>query len=162
VLRLGTRTSKPRSTVIVTVSAILVLGIAFAPAALAGTGYRSKVLRMVNATRSNHGLHTLRIDTSLSTDAMRHTGRMIADNAIYDPRNLSRILRDEPWNNVGASVVGCADSLPGLHRAFMHHAEHRVILLNPQLRRIGIGVIKDGSANACGRHWFWATELFYG
>ena len=44
----------------------------------------------------------------------------------------------------------------------MHHAEHRVILLNPQLRWIGIGVIKDGSANACGRHWFWATELFYG
>jgi len=159
---LGTRTSKPRSTVIVTVSAILVLGIAFAPAALAGTGYRSKVLRMVNATRSHHDLHTLRIDASLSRDATRHTRRMIADNAIYDPRNLSRILRDEPWNNVGGSVVGCADSLRALHRAFMHHAEHRVILLNPQLRRIGVGVVKDDSANACGRRWFWTTELFYG
>ena len=159
---MGTRTSKPRSTVIVTVSAILVLGIAFAPAALAGTGYRSKVLRMVNATRSHHDLHTLRIDASLSRDATRHTRRMIADNAIYDPRNLSRILRDEPWNNVGGSVVGCADSLRALHRAFMHHAEHRVILLNPQLRRIGVGVVKDDSANACGRRWFWTTELFYG
>jgi len=159
---LGTRTSKPRSTVIVTVSAILVLGIASAPAALAGTGYRSKVLRMVNATRSHHDLHTLRIDASLSRDATRHTRRMIADNAIYDPRNLSRILRDEPWNNVGGSVVGCADSLRALHRAFMHHAEHRVILLNPQLRRIGVGVVKDDSANACGRRWFWTTELFYG
>ena len=159
---MGTRTSKPRSTVIVTVSAILVLGIASAPAALAGTGYRSKVLRMVNATRSHHDLHTLRIDASLSRDATRHTRRMIADNAIYDPRNLSRILRDEPWNNVGGSVVGCADSLRALHRAFMHHAEHRVILLNPQLRRIGVGVVKDDSANACGRRWFWTTELFYG
>ena len=159
---MGTRTSKPRSPVVVTVSAILVLGITSAPAALAGTGYRSKVLRMVNATRSHHDLHTLRIDASLSRDATRHTRRMIADNAIYDPRNLSRILRDEPWNNVGASVVGCADSLRALHRAFMHHAEHRVILLNPQLRRIGVGVVKDDSANACGRRWFWTTELFYG
>ncbi len=39
---------------------------------------------------------------------------------------------------------------------------HRDILLNPQLRRIGIGVIKVDSQNACGRHWLWATELFYG
>jgi uncharacterized protein YkwD len=159
---LRTRTSKPRSTVIVTVSAILVLGIAFAPAALAGTGYRSKVLRMVNATRSHHGLHTLRIDTSLSRDAMRHTRRMIADNAIYDPRNLARILQDEPWDDVGASIVGCADSLRAVHRAFMRDAPHRAILLNPQLRRIGVGVVKDDSVNACGRHWFWVTELFYG
>ena len=161
-MRLRTRTSKPRSVALATVSTILAVGIVFAPAAFAGSGYRSQVLRMVNATRDQHGLHTLRIDASLSRDATRHTRRMIADNAIYDPRNLSRILRDEPWNNVGASVVGCADSLRELHRAFMHHAEHRVILLNPQLRRIGIGVIKDDSANGCGRHWFWTTELFYG
>ena len=156
------RTSKPRWVALATVSTILAIGILFAPAAFAGSGYRSQVLRMVNATRDQHGLHTLRIDASLSIDATRHTRRMIADDSIYDPRNLIRILSDEPWNNVGASVVGCADSLPELHRAFMHHAEHRVILLDPQVRRIGIGVIKDDSANACGRHWFWVTELFYG
>jgi uncharacterized protein YkwD len=161
VLRLGTRTSKPRWA-LVAFSTILAIGIVLAPAASGGTGYRSQVLRMVNATRDHRGLHTLRIDASLSRDAMRHTRRMIADDAIYDPRNLSRILRDEPWNNVGASVVGCADSLRELHRAFMHHAEHRLILLDPQLSRIGIGVIEDDSANACGRHWFWTTELFYG
>jgi uncharacterized protein YkwD len=159
---LRNRTSKPRWVALATVSTILAIGILFAPAAFAGSGYRSQVLRIVNATRDQHGLHTLRIDASLSIDATRHTRRMIADDAIYDPRNLSRILSDEPWNNVGASVVGCADSLPELHRAFMHHAEHRVILLDPQVRRIGIGVIKDDSANACGRHWFWVTELFYG
>jgi uncharacterized protein YkwD len=148
--------------VVVTVSAILALAIAFAPGAEAGTGFRSKVLRMVNATRDKHDLHTVRIDRSLTRDAMRHTRRMIAKNAIYDPRNLSKILQDEPWDDVGASVVGCADTLRALHLAFMHHAAHRVILLNPKLRRIGIGVIKDDSVNGCGRHWFWATELFYG
>lgn len=161
-MRLETRTSKPRRTVVVTVSAILALGIAFAPAARASSGVRSKVLRMVNATRNNYDLHTLRIDSSLSRDALRHTRRMIGNNAIYDPRNLTRILQDEPWDVVGASAVGCADTLSALHRAFMHEPVHRDILLNPRLRQIGIGVIEVDSRSACGRHWLWATELFYG
>jgi uncharacterized protein YkwD len=149
-------------TLIVTLTTILTLSVAFAPAARAGSGYRSKLLRMVNATRSSHDLHRVRMDRSLTRDALRHTRRMIDEGAIYDPLNLTRILQDEPWDDVGASVVGCADSLRGLHRAFMHHAAHRVILLNPQVRRIGIGVVKVDSSNACGRHWFWTTELFYG
>jgi uncharacterized protein YkwD len=162
VLRLGTRTSTLRRTVVVTVSAVLALGIAFAPAALAGGGSRSKVLRMVNATRINHDLHTLRIDSSLSRDALRHTRHMIANNAIYDPTNLTRILQDEPWDVVGASAVGCAGTLSTLHNAFMHDPVHRAILLNSKIRRIGIGVIEVDSVNTCGRHWLWATELFYG
>ena len=157
-----TRTGRPHMTLIVTLTTILTLSVAFAPAARAGSGYRSKLLRMVNATRSSHDLHRVRMDRSLTRDALRHTRRMIDENAIYDPLNLTRILQDEPWDDVGASVVGCADSLRGLHRAFMHHAAHRVILLNPQVRRIGIGVVKVDSSNACGRHWFWTTELFYG
>ena len=157
-----TRSGRPHMTLIVTLTTILTLAVAFAPAARAGSGYRSKLLRMVNATRSVHDLHRVRMDRSLTRDALRHTRRMIDENAIFDPLNLTTILQDEPWDDVGASVVGCADSLRGLHRAFMHHAAHRVILLNPQLRRIGIGVVKVDSSNACGRHWFWTTELFYG
>jgi uncharacterized protein YkwD len=159
---LETRTSTPRRTLLVTVSAILALGIAFAPAALAGGGVRSKVLRMVNATRDNYGLHTLSIDRSLSRDAQRHTRHMIANNAIYDPTNLTRILQDEPWDVVGASAVGCARTLSALHSAFMHDPVHRAILLNSKIRRIGIGVIEVDSANTCGQQWLWATELFYG
>ena len=149
-------------TLIVTLTTILTLAVAFAPAARAGSGYRSKLLRMVNATRSDHDLHRVRMDRSLTRDALRHTRRMIDENAIYDPLNLTTILQDEPWDDVGASVVGCADSLRGLHRAFMHHAAHRDILLNGRVRWIGIGVLKVDSSNACGRHWFWTTELFYG
>jgi len=160
-MRLRTRVSAPRCAAVLMISTILIVGVMLAPTARAG-GIRGKVLRMVNATRENHDLHTLRIDTSLTRDALRHTRRMIDRNAIYDPRNLARILRDEPWDDVGASVVGCADTLRALHRAFMHEAAHRAIILNPQLRRIGIGVVAVDSNNACGRHWFWATELFYG
>lgn len=157
-----TRSGRPHMTLIVTLTTILTLSVAFAPAARAGSGYRSKLLRMVNATRSSHDLHRVRMDRSLTRDALRHTRRMIDENAIYDPLNLTTILQDEPWDDVGASVVGCADSVRGLHRAFMHHAAHRDILLNGRVRRIGIGVVKVDSSNACGRHWFWTTELFYG
>jgi uncharacterized protein YkwD len=149
-------------TLIVMLTTILTLSVAFAPAARAGSGYRSKLLRMVNATRSVHDLHRVRMDRSLTRDALRHTRRMIDENVIYDPLNLTTILQDEPWDDVGASVVGCADSLRGLHRAFMHHAAHRDILLNGRVRWIGIGVVKVDSSNTCGRHWFWTTELFYG
>lgn len=137
-----------------------ILWTALAPDASAG--YRGRLLRMVNATRDNHDLHTLRIDTSLSGKAMHHTRRMIDADAIYDPTNLSQIMSGEPWTSVAASVVGCARGLRGLHRAFMHHAEHREILLDPKLRRIGIGLVKVYTRNSCGRRSFWGTELFYG
>ena len=96
----------PRMGPILIFTTILTLVVAFAPAAHAGSGYRSKLLRLVNATRNNRDLHRLRIDRSLSRDALRHTRRMIGENAIYDPRNLTTILQDEPWDDVGASVVG--------------------------------------------------------
>jgi uncharacterized protein YkwD len=139
---------------------IVVLFTVVAPAAQAG--FRGRVLRMVNNTRDNHDLHLVKIDRSLTRKALRHTRKMIADGAIYDPRNLSRILRGEPWSTVGASNTGCAGTLPSLHRALMHSPEHRAIILNKDVRRIGIGVIKENARNACGRHWFWETQLFYG
>ena len=139
---------------------IVVLATVVAPAAQAG--YRGRVLRMVNAARHSHDLHLVRIDRSLSRKAMRHTRRMIADGSIYDPRNLSRVLRGEPWGTVGASNVGCAGTLRGLHKALMHSSVHRANILNRDVRRIGIGVVKDNARNACGRHWFWETQLFYG
>lgn len=138
----------------------MMLWTVLAPEAVAG--YRGRVLRMVNATRENHGLHTVRIDPSLSAKAMRHTRKMLDRNAIFDPPNLSQLMSGEPWSTIAASVVGCAHTLRGLHRAFMHHAAHREIILNPDLRHIGVGVTKEFSQNACGRGWFWGTELFYG
>jgi uncharacterized protein YkwD len=139
---------------------IVVLGTMLAPAAEAG--YRGRVLRMVNNARDRYDLRKVKIDRSLSRKAMRHTRRMIADDAIYDPRNLSRLLRGEPWSTVGAANVGCAGTLRSLHRGLMHSADHRANLLNRDVRRIGIGVIKKNARNACGRRSFWETQLFYG
>ena len=107
-------------------------------------------------------LETLNLCNNELTRLPEHYRRVIQDGAIYDPRNLIRLLRGEPWTTVGASNAGCADTLPSLHKAFMHSAEHRANILNRDVRRIGIGVIKVNARNACGRHSFWETQLFYG
>lgn len=137
------------------------LGTVFAPTATA-LGDRGKLLKLINAARERHDLRELQIDRSFSRDAVRHTRRMVEQNEVFDPPNLDSFLSDEPWERIGASVSGCAGTLGGLHRAWMRHDAHRVIMLEPRLRRIGIGVIKDRTQNICGRGSFWGTELFYG
>lgn len=137
------------------------LGTVFVPTATA-LGYRGKLLKLINAARERHDLRELKIDRSFSRDAVRHTRRMVEQNEVFDPPNLDSFLSDEPWERIGASVSGCAGTLGGLHRAWMRHDAHRVIMLEPRLRRIGIGVMKDRTQNICGRGSFWGTELFYG
>jgi uncharacterized protein YkwD len=154
-------TARLRGVVVLALTATLVLGAFVAPAS-AGTGYRARILDMVNATRAKHDLRKLRVDHSFTKDAIRHTRRMVRKNVLYDPPNLSRMLRDEPWRRIGSSVVGCASTLLRLHHAFLRHAAHREIILDPRLRQIGIGVIKVAKKNSCGLGSFWVTELFYG
>jgi uncharacterized protein YkwD len=108
-----------------------------------------------------HDLRALRLSGPLSRDAMRHTHKMIRQNRVFDPPNLEEILRGYPYD-LGAATVGCASSLNELHRALMHSEIHRSILLNPRLRRVGIGVLTAAGANRCGRGSIWATEIFYG
>jgi uncharacterized protein YkwD len=157
----GGRKRHAAPVVALTTTITIVLGIAFEPMAGA-LGDRGKLLRRINAARERHDLRELRMDRSLSRDAVRHTRRMVKQNRIFDPPNLDTLLSDEPWERIGASVSGCAGTLGGLHRAWMRHAAHRVIMLEPRLRRIGIGVIRDRTRNICGRGSFWGTELFYG
>jgi uncharacterized protein YkwD len=147
--------------IVLTTTLSLALGTALAPAASA-LGHRGKLLKMLNVVRERHGLRELRIDPSFSRDAVRHVRAMVRANRVYDPPNLDTFLSDEPWQQIGASISGCAGSLRGLHRAWMRHHSHRVIMLEPRLRRVGIGVIENFSANSCGRGSFWGAELFYG
>src|SRR5918995_5280909 len=147
--------------VAVVIVAMFLLSVAEGPVAGAD-GYRQKLLRLLNQTRASHGLGPLKIDRSLSDDARVHTRKMIREDQIYDPYNLAAILSDYSWDDVGADVVGCAATIPRLHKAWMNHDAHRVILLNGNLRRVGIGAVRNDTRNHCGRGSIWATEIFYG
>ena len=144
-------------------ASLLLLGPVRASDAAASVGrLEHKLLRIVNETRDRHDLRALKFVRSLSVDGERHTRKMIRRNRIYDPPNLNDILARYRWDDLGADVVGCGNTLRELHRILMTENFHREILLHQKLRRAGIGVVRADERNRCGRGSFWATEIFYG
>jgi uncharacterized protein YkwD len=119
-----------------------------------------KLLALINDTRVDHGLRPLKLRPPLADDAARHTQRMIRRGAIFDP-DLRRILEPYTWDVAGA-VTGCHRSARALVRAWLRSAVHRSVLLNPGLRRIGVGADRVGGRSACGDDPVWATAIAYG
>jgi uncharacterized protein YkwD len=155
------RGSTTRRAALVGVLAVaLTLGIA-APSAQAGP-LRERLLSIMNRVRENHDLRALKLNVRLSDDAKAHTRKMIRRDELFDPSNLAGVLRPYRWNDLGADVVGCAGTLRHIVHLWMHHAEHRAILLHPKLRRAGLGVIVAAGKTSCGRNAIWATSLMYG
>lgn len=155
-------TTRRHLTLAILTSASLLFALAQAPSANAADRYARRLLHIVNATRAHHDLRPLRLERSLIAPSRRHTNDMIDANRLYDPPNLQRLLSDYQWDDLGADVVGCGNTLQELHRILMTEDFHRTILLHPKLRRVGIGVVVADERNRCGRRSFWATEIFYG
>jgi uncharacterized protein YkwD len=155
-------TARRRAALAIVTSATLVLGIAQAPSANASDRYARKLLTIINRTRVHHDLHRLKMELSLNAPSRRHTADMIDANRLYDPPNLERLLADYRWDDLGADVVGCGNTLKELHHILMTEDFHRTILLHPKLRRVGLGVLVADDHNRCGRGSFWANEIMYG
>ena len=154
--------TRRRSICALLMSATLALGIASPAPAGAGDLRARRLLRIVNATRERHDLRLLKLESSLNAPARKHTNRMIDDDRLYDPPNLQQLLADYRWDDLGADVVGCGNTLRELHRILMTEDFHRTILLHPKLRKVGIGVVVAHERNRCGRDAYWATEIFFG
>ena len=152
--------SKTRRVMLVGVVA-LTLTVALAPGPADAGTLRVRLLELINRTRQHHDLHALRTNARLSDDAEGHTRKMIRRGKLFDPTNLREVLRPYPWK-LGASVVGCAGTLGRIVQLWMHSKVHRDILLNPRLRRAGVGVIPTEGNTSCGRDAIWATSLIYG
>jgi uncharacterized protein YkwD len=149
------------------VAAVLILVLASALVVHSGAraraeGSRSTLLHLVNRTREHHDLRRVKLNRSLSRDAHHWSQVMLRNDRIYDPPDLSRMLAPYDWNRVGADVVGCGGTLHRVHRAFMHDASHRAIILDSEVRRVGIGVVRADTKNRCGNRSFWVTEIYYG
>ncbi len=143
-------------------SLTLLVGPLGTSAATAKTTLRSKLLAMINDARADHGLRRLKLNVDLSVDARRHTRRMIDQDRLFHSATLPDALRPYHWTAWGENV-GCAGTLYRLHRAFMRSPDHRSNILNPDFRRIGLGVLKAASNTICGnKRSVWATEIFYG
>jgi uncharacterized protein YkwD len=139
----------------------LVLGVTGASPAQAGP-LREKLLNVINRVRVNHDLDPVSLNKRLSDPAKDHTRKMIRKGILFDPRNLYELLEPYNWNDVGADVVGCHDTLNKMMRQWMGESFHRSIILHPDLEKAGIGVIRVDGKSACGRDQLWATAIMYG
>lgn len=151
-----------RAVSVLLIAALFALGgVAAAPPSEART-YRARLLDMINHSREQRDLDAVRLNVRLSADARHHARRMVRQGRLFDVPNLPRLLKPYHWTKVGADVVGCGPSLFRVHRLLMGDPAHRDIIMSPDVRRVGIGVVHVHGKSACGRDAFWATEIFYG
>lgn len=150
-----------RAILVAATTACLGLGMVASPVAEAGP-LRTKLLQILNRVRENHDLRPLRLNLRLSEDAKAHTRKMIRRGELFDPPNLADLLDPYRWDDIGADAVGCRDTLNRMVRQWMSEGFHRRIILHPDLRRTGIGVIRVDGKSACGRDQVWATAIMYG
>lgn len=124
-------------------------GIAAAPAAQAGTSIEARMVEKINDTRARHGLAPLRHDAGLSDFARRHSADMSRKRTLFHTRDFTVICC---WSAISENV-GMADSLRGVHRAFMRSPAHRANILDGGKRAVGVGIVRSGGK-------LWVTEIF--
>jgi uncharacterized protein YkwD len=116
--------------------------------------FRAEMFRLVNQTRSSHGLHTLRLNSHLSREAWRHSVEMGRRYLLFHTANMWDLV--QPYDaRVWGENVAYAGTLRRVEQLWMHSYEHRVNLLNPSFRWAAIGVVK-------AKGWLWVTLQLYG
>jgi uncharacterized protein YkwD len=132
-------------------------GCAFAHAA-AGKRRSSDLARAVvceiNRVRSARGLHRVRANHDMEQAARRHTLEMVRRNFFShespggatpaDRLRRSGYLRRNTGWHVGETIAwgtGPLSTPAAIVRAWMHSPGHRHILLQPDFRSIGVGVV---------------------
>ena len=116
--------------------------------------FRVDMLRLVNQTRTSHGLHTLRLNGHLSRGAWRHSVEMGQRYALFHTSNLWDLV--QPYDaRVWGENVAYAGTLRRVEQLWMQSYEHRVHLLNPSFRWAAIGVMR-------AKGWLWVTLQLYG
>jgi len=118
------------------------------------------MLKLINASRVNNGLSKLKLNTRLSTEAKDHSTDMAASGQLFHSANLADLMH-WPWSKA-AENIGCGESVHVVHNAFMASAEHKGNILDPDFRRVGIGVVPGTGSGCCGAGGVWETEDFYG
>lgn len=101
--------------------------------------------------RSSRGLGSLAFAQDLQLVARRHAQRMADRGEPYHNPDLGTEVHD--WEIV-AENVGVGPDVDTVHRALMDSAEHRGVILHPDLTQLGVGVVQTSDGN------LWVVEVF--
>lgn len=115
----------------------------------AQSSVEARVAERLNATRVRHGLPPLQVRSDLSDYARRHSGAMSSRQALFHTPDFTVLCC---WSAV-AENVGVGFTVRGVHRALMRSPAHRANILHPDMRALGVGVVRSG-----GR--IWVTQVF--
>jgi uncharacterized protein YkwD len=124
-----------------------------AAAAAPEPNLRAALRCLVNATRAEHGLRTLRSDARLNAAADRHSADMVTRgffaHVTPDGRSVTERIREsgylggsQDWA-LGEDIgwgTGALSTPAAIFRAFMHSPPHRRVILDRDFREIGVGV----------------------
>ncbi len=116
--------------------------------------FRDGMFRLVNQTRTSHGLHPLRLNRTLSREAWRHSSEMGRRYILFHTSNMWNLVHPYHARTWGENVAYAA-TLRRVEQLWLQSPEHRTNLLNPAFRWGAIGVTK-------ARGWLWVTLQLYG
>ena len=130
-------------------AAALATLLALAPAATAGPRLNAaerEVIQRLNDTRAQHGLPALRPARGLNRAADRHSRDMLARDFFDHPSSDGtpfdqRVRRYARAGIVGETLASLPDRTGGADTVvdiWMNSADHRAIVLDPRLKRIGL------------------------
>jgi uncharacterized protein YkwD len=140
------------------ISAVLAAGclaVAAAPSALAAPrgGEAASLLRIVNATRAAHHLHSLRLDGALTRAARSHTAEMLRGNFFGHGDFYGRMVAFQLGGSLGENLAwgtGSSGGARAIVRMWLASPPHRANLLRPGYRRLGVGVATGAFHGAAG------------
>ncbi|HVC48393.1 MAG TPA: CAP domain-containing protein [Terracidiphilus sp.] len=107
-----------------------------------------QLFALANRARAEQGAPPLEWDPALAIAALRHCQRMAAEGSIAHRYN-GEMSVSERAQAAGAHFslieenVAVGEYPAQIQDAWLHSPEHRANLLNPQVNRVGIGVVKS-------------------
>ena len=118
---------------------------------------RAQLLSLINAERAKAHLGPFTTSDSLSLIADYHTSRMIEGNffAHTDPYDRSTVSGragkfDYPYLKIGENLAAGQETPQQVVAEWLASEGHRKVLLDPDFREAGIGVLDGGRY---GRYW---------
>ena len=120
-----------------------------APGASAQTTAEARFVAKINYERRLAGLPPLEVRSRLTDYARAHSAAMSRQNTLFHTSNFSVLCC---WSRI-AENVGVGFDVATLHQALMASPAHRANILDPRMRKVGVGVYRSG-----GR--IWVTQIF--
>lgn len=148
-MRVRTRVPSLLSCLLTALAVTASTGLLTAPAASAQTSREAAFVERINSARARHGLPPLRVRDGLTDYARQHSRQMAGRRTLFHTADFSVICC---WAAV-AENVGTGFSVRQVHRAFMSSPGHRATMLDPDLRAVGVGVVRVGDR-------LWVTQVF--